>query len=94
SRAEVPPLPDALGEGFPGLAQAYLAAPDTEARIHAIIDNYPVCRLSHAQFPAGQPGLIPGEPELSMRNLFTIAIKVGTDALKSDTGTALFAKIV
>ncbi|WP_272940756.1 XopAD/skwp family type III secretion system effector, partial [Pseudomonas savastanoi] len=94
SRAEVPPLPDALGEAFPRLAQAYLAAPDTEARIHAIIDNYPVCRLSHAQFPAGQPGLIPGEPELSMRNLFTIAIKVGTDALKSDTGTALFAKIV
>ncbi len=94
SRAEVPPLPDALGEAFPSLAQAYLAAPDTEARIHAIIDNYPVCRLSHAQFPAGQPGLIPGEPELSMRNLFTIAIKVGTDALKSDTGTALFAKIV
>nr|WP_238986163.1 XopAD/skwp family type III secretion system effector [Pseudomonas syringae]SPD89488.1 hypothetical protein PSCFBP6110_P200070 [Pseudomonas syringae pv. cerasicola] len=94
SRAEVPQLPDALGEGFPGLAQAYLAAPDTEARIHAIIDNYPVCRLSHAQFPAGQPGLIPEEPELSMRNLFTIAIKVGTDALKSDTGTALFAKIV
>ncbi|WP_460385256.1 XopAD/skwp family type III secretion system effector [Pseudomonas amygdali] len=91
SRAEVP---DALGEAFPRLAQAYLAAPDTEARIHAIIDNYPVCRLSHAQFPAGQPGLIPGEPELSMRNLFTIAIKVGTDALKSDTGTALFAKIV
>ncbi|KWT36120.1 XopAD/skwp family type III secretion system effector, partial [Pseudomonas amygdali] len=94
SRAEVPQLPDALGEAFPRLAQAYLAAPDTEARIHAIIDNYPVCRLSHAQFPAGQPGLIPGEPELSMRNLFTIAIKVGTDALKSDTGTALFAKIV
>ena len=94
SRAEVPPLPDALGEVFPRLAQAYLAAPDPEARIHAIIDNYPVCRLSHAQFPAGQPGLIPGEPELSMRNLFTIAIKVGTDALKSDTGTALFAKIV
>ncbi|UPT37642.1 XopAD/skwp family type III secretion system effector [Pseudomonas amygdali] len=94
SRAEMPPLPDALGEAFPRLAQAYLAAPDTEARIHAIIDNYPVCRLSHAQFPAGQPGLIPGEPELSMRNLFTIAIKVGTDALKSDTGTALFAKIV
>ncbi|SOQ13002.1 XopAD/skwp family type III secretion system effector [Pseudomonas syringae group genomosp. 3] len=94
SRAEVPPLPDGLGEAFPRLAQAYLAAPDTEARIHAIIDNYPVCRLSHAQFPAGQPGLIPGEPELSMRNLFTIAIKVGTDALKSDTGTALFAKIV
>ncbi|WP_082336014.1 XopAD/skwp family type III secretion system effector [Pseudomonas syringae] len=94
SRAEMPQLPDALGEAFPRLAQAYLAAPDTEARIHAIIDNYPVCRLSHAQFPAGQPGLIPGEPELSMRNLFTIAIKVGTDALKSDTGTALFAKIV
>ncbi|PPU85874.1 hypothetical protein, partial [Xanthomonas euvesicatoria] len=37
---------------------------------------------------------VPGEPELTMRNLFTIAIKVGTDALKSDTGTALFAKIV
>lgn len=29
-----------------------------------------------------------------MRNLFTVAIKVGTDALKSDTGTALFSRIV
>ncbi|RWB47002.1 MAG: type III effector protein [Mesorhizobium sp.] len=94
SSADVPQLPDALAEAFPNLAKAYVAAPSAEARIHAILDNYPVCRLSHAQFPAGQPGLIPGEPELTMRNLFTIAIKVGTDALKSDTGTALFAKIV
>ncbi|MFC7520067.1 XopAD/skwp family type III secretion system effector [Xanthomonas populi] len=92
--ADAPHLPDALAEAFPQLAEAYAAAPDAEARIHAILDNYPVCRLSRAQFPKGQPGLIPGEPELSMRNLFTIAIKVGTDALKSDTGTALFAKIV
>ncbi|CCG36593.1 type III secretion system effector protein [Xanthomonas citri pv. mangiferaeindicae LMG 941] len=89
-----PALPEALGEAFPGLAKAYESASGVEARIHAILDNYPVCRLSHAQFPDGQPGLVPGEPELTMRNLFTIAIKVGTDALKSDTGTALFAKIV
>ncbi|CAD7729990.1 hypothetical protein LMG31884_44240 [Xanthomonas hydrangeae] len=89
-----PALPEALAEAFPGLAEAYAAASGVEARIHAILDNYPVCRLSHAQFPDGQPGLIPDEPELTMRNLFTIAIKVGTDALKSDTGTALFAKIV
>ncbi|WP_372381592.1 XopAD/skwp family type III secretion system effector [Xanthomonas sp. NCPPB 1754] len=89
-----PALPDALAEAFPGLAKAYEAASGVDARIHAILDNYPVCRLSHAQFPDGQPGLVPGEPELTMRNLFTIAIKVGTDALKSDTGTALFAKIV
>ncbi|MCC8470714.1 XopAD/skwp family type III secretion system effector, partial [Xanthomonas phaseoli] len=89
-----PALPDAVAEAFPGLAKAYEAASGVEARIHAILDNYPVCRLSHAQFPDGQPGLVPGEPELTMRNLFTIAIKVGTDALKSDTGTALFAKIV
>ncbi|WP_153065008.1 XopAD/skwp family type III secretion system effector [Xanthomonas arboricola] len=89
-----PALPEALAEAFPGLAKAYAAASGVEARIHAILDNYPVCRLSHAQFPDGQPGLVPGEPELTMRNLFTIAIKVGTDALKSDTGTALFAKIV
>ncbi|WP_184328264.1 XopAD/skwp family type III secretion system effector [Rhizobium leguminosarum] len=94
SSADVPQLPDALAEAFPNLAKVYVAAPSAEARIHAILDNYPVCRLSHAQFPAGQPGLIPDEPELTMRNLFTIAIKVGTDALKSDTGTALFAKIV
>ncbi|WP_348649607.1 shikimate kinase, partial [Rhizobium leguminosarum] len=94
SSADVPQLPDALAETFPNLAKAYVAAPSAEARIHAILDNYPVCRLSHAQFPAGQPGLILDEPELTMRNLFTIAIKVGTDALKSDTGTALFAKIV
>ncbi|MBP2449648.1 shikimate kinase/glutaredoxin-related protein [Rhizobium leguminosarum] len=93
-QADVPQLPDALAEAFPNLAKAYVAAPSAEARIHAILDNYPVCRLSHAQFPAGQPGLIPDEPELTMRNLFTIAIKVGTDALKSDTGTELFAKIV
>nr|WP_238135736.1 XopAD/skwp family type III secretion system effector [Xanthomonas fragariae] len=92
--AEAPHLPDALAEAFPTLARAYMAAPDADARLRAILDNYPVCRLSHAQFPEGQPGLIPDEPELSMRNLFTIAIKVGTDALKSDTGTALFAKIV
>ncbi|MEC5079332.1 XopAD/skwp family type III secretion system effector [Xanthomonas oryzae pv. oryzicola] len=89
-----PALPEALAETFAGLAKAYEAASGVEARIHAILDNYPVCRLSHAQFPDGQPGLVPGEPELTMRNLFTIAIKVGTDALKSDTGTALFAKIV
>ncbi|AOY64753.2 type III secretion system effector XopAD [Xanthomonas citri pv. glycines] len=89
-----PALPEALAEAFPGLAKAYESAAGVEARIHAILDNYPVCRLSHAQFPDGQPGLVPGEPELTMRNLFTIAIKVGTDALKSDTGTALFAKIV
>ncbi|WP_083215102.1 XopAD/skwp family type III secretion system effector [Xanthomonas fragariae] len=92
--AETPRLPDALAEAFPTLARAYMAAPDADARLRAILDNYPVCRLSHAQFPEGQPGFIPNEPELSMRNLFTIAIKVGTDALKSDTGTALFAKIV
>ncbi|MBV7280782.1 XopAD/skwp family type III secretion system effector, partial [Xanthomonas vasicola] len=89
-----PALPEALAEAFPGLAKAYEAASGVDARIHAILDNYPVCRLSHAQFPNGQPGLIPGQPELTMRNLFTNAIKVGTDALKSDTGTALFAKIV
>ncbi|MGS0601219.1 XopAD/skwp family type III secretion system effector [Xanthomonas oryzae pv. oryzicola] len=89
-----PALPEALAETFAGLAKAYEAASGVKARIHAILDNYPVCRLSHAQFPDGQPGLVPGEPELTMRNLFTIAIKVGTDALKSDTGTALFAKIV
>ncbi|WP_425513147.1 XopAD/skwp family type III secretion system effector [Xanthomonas fragariae] len=92
--AETPRLPDALAEAFPTLARAYMAAPDADARLRAILDNYPVCLLSHAQFPEGQPGFIPNEPELSMRNLFTIAIKVGTDALKSDTGTALFAKIV
>ncbi|MHC2567679.1 hypothetical protein ACVMH6_000007 [Rhizobium leguminosarum] len=93
SSADVPLLP-ALAEAFPNLAKAYLAAPSAEASIHAILDNYPVCRFSHAQFPAGQPGLIPGEPELTMRNLFTLAIKAGTDAQKSDTDTALFAKIV
>ncbi|WLA02683.1 XopAD/skwp family type III secretion system effector [Xanthomonas translucens] len=92
--SDAPRLPDALAEAFPLLAQAYEAAPGVEARIQAILDNYPVCRLSHVQFPNGQPGLVQDEPELSMRNLFTIAIKVGTDALKSDTGTALFAKIV
>jgi len=92
--SEAPPVPEALAEALPDLAKAYEAASGAQARIHAIVDNYPVCRLSHVQFPDGQPGFIPGEPELTMRNLFTIAIKVGTDALKSDTGTALFAKIV
>ncbi|WP_284274063.1 XopAD/skwp family type III secretion system effector [Bradyrhizobium iriomotense] len=87
-------LSAALAQRFPDLAQAYVQAVDVPARIHAILDNYPVCRLSHERFPDGQPGLVPGEPELTMRNLFTIAIKVGTDALKSDTGTALFSKVI
>ncbi|QUP58051.1 type III secretion system effector protein [Ralstonia nicotianae] len=87
-------MPAALAEHFPQLAAAYERATDTAARIHAILDNYPVCRLSHEQFPNGQPGWIEGEPELTMRNLLTLAIKVGTDALKSDTGTQLFAKVV
>lgn len=84
----------ALADRFPSLAQAYAQAVGTAERIHAILDNYPVCRLSHEQFPDGQPGLVHAEPELTMRNLFTIAIKVGTDALKSDTGTALFTKVI
>lgn len=87
-------LSAALAQRFPELARAYTEAIDTPARIHAILENYPICRLSHERFPDGQPGLVPGEPELTMRNLFTIAIKVGTDALKSDTGTALFSKVI
>ncbi|MEX3683056.1 hypothetical protein AB3X89_39065, partial [Paraburkholderia sp. BR14320] len=91
---QAPPLPSALAQWFPALASAYGQAHDTAGRVHAVLDNYPVCRLSRTAFPGGQPGLVPGEPELSMRNLFTIAIKVGTDALKSDTGTDLFTGVI
>ncbi|UIF88760.1 Type III effector protein (Skwp5) (plasmid) [Cupriavidus necator] len=91
---QAPQLPSALAQGFPALASAYEQADDTAGRVHAVLDNYPVCRLSRTAFPEGQPGLVPGEPELSMRNLFTIAIKVGTDALKSDTGTDLFTSVI
>ncbi|AXV84016.1 type III effector protein (plasmid) [Ralstonia solanacearum] len=87
-------VPAGLAERFPPLAQAYEQAGDTRARIQAILEHYPVCRLSHEQFPGGQPGLVPGAPELTMRNLFTIAIKVGTDSLKSDTGTELFLNVI
>ncbi|WP_429496213.1 XopAD/skwp family type III secretion system effector [Paraburkholderia youngii] len=91
---QAPPLPSALAQSFPALASAYGQVHDTAGRVHALLDNYPVCRLSRTAFPGGQPGLVPGEPELSMRNLFTIAIKVGTDALKSDTGTDLFTGVI
>ncbi|MGF6971960.1 glutaredoxin-related protein [Paraburkholderia sp. JPY465] len=91
---QAPPLAPALAQWFPALASAYGQAHDTAGRVHAVLDNYPVCRLSRTAFPGGQPGLVPGEPELSMRNLFTIAIKVGTDALKSDTGTDLFTGVI
>ncbi|WP_175413688.1 XopAD/skwp family type III secretion system effector [Brenneria rubrifaciens] len=89
-----PAMSDALAQAMPGLAMAYAQATDAPSRIHAVLDNYPVCRLSHEQFPHGQPGLVPGEPELTIRNLFTLAVKVGTDALKSDTGVGLFSKII
>ncbi|MFP4833971.1 XopAD/skwp family type III secretion system effector [Paraburkholderia sp. BR10879] len=91
---QAPQFPSALAQGFPALASAYGQADDTAGRVHAVLDNYPVCRLSRTASPGGQPGLVPGEPELSMRNLFTIAIKVGTDALKSDTGTDLFTGVI
>nr|WP_197325729.1 XopAD/skwp family type III secretion system effector [Ralstonia solanacearum] len=87
-------LPAALAERFPSLAQAYEQAGDTRARLLAILENYPVCRLSHEQFPDGQPGLVRGSAELTMRNLFTVAIKVGTDSLKADTGTELFINVI
>ncbi|WP_247709188.1 hypothetical protein [Ralstonia solanacearum] len=87
-------LPAALAERFPSLAQAYEQAGDTRARILAILEHYPVCRLSHEQFPDGQPGLVRGSAELTMRNLFTVAIKVGTDSLKADTGTKLFFDVI
>lgn len=86
--------PAGLADRFPLLAQAYEQAGDTRARVQAILENYPVCRLSCEQFPEGQPGLVRGSPELTLRNLCTIAIKVGTDALKSDTGTELFSKVI
>ncbi|MBT1537504.1 Type III effector protein (Skwp5) [Ralstonia solanacearum] len=89
-----PPLSAKLARRFGPLAEAWSEAKDTPARIHAILDHYPVCRLSPEQFPKGQPGYVEGEPELTMRNLFTLAVKVGTDALKSDTGTELFASLI
>ncbi|MCV9879064.1 XopAD/skwp family type III secretion system effector [Brenneria izbisi] len=92
--ATAPAISAAVAEANSRLAEAYAKAPDTAGRIHAVLNNYPVCRLSHEQFPDGQPGLVPGEPELTIRNLFTLAVKVGTDALKSDTGTVLFSKIL
>ncbi|WP_055327024.1 XopAD/skwp family type III secretion system effector [Ralstonia solanacearum] len=90
----MPPLSAELARRFGPLAEAWSEAKDTPARIHAILDHYPVCRLSPEQFPKGQPGYVEGEPELTMRNLFTLAVKVGTDALKSDTGTELFASLI
>ncbi len=89
-----PPVSAELAQRFGALAEAWAAATDTSARIHAILDHYPVCRLSHEQFPKGQPGYLEGEPELTIRNLFTLAVKVGTDALKSDTGTDLFSALI
>lgn len=91
----VPPgVPPALAQRFESLDRAYGQAGDTASRLHAVLDHYPVCRLSHEQFPEGQPGWVEGQPELTMRNLFTIAVKVGTDALKSDTGTEFFSRLV
>ncbi|BCN11817.1 XopAD/skwp family type III secretion system effector [Ralstonia pseudosolanacearum] len=90
----VPQLAADVAQRFSPLAEAWSAAADTPARIHAILDHYPVCRLSHEQFPKGQPGYVKGQPELTMRNLFTLAVKVGTDALKSDTGTELFTTLI
>ncbi|MFP3615192.1 hypothetical protein SB778_34620, partial [Paraburkholderia sp. SIMBA_050] len=63
-------------------------------RIAAILDHYPVCRLPASKFPQGQPGYVKGEVELTARNLLTLAVKVGTDALKSNTGTETFMSVM
>jgi hypothetical protein len=93
-RAEPSLLTEALKQRFKPLAKAYERAKDTAGRIEAVLDGYPVCRLSHERFPQGQPGLVPGEPELTLRNLFTLALKAGTDAAKARTETDLLSKVI
>jgi len=88
------PCSRALRRRFKPLVKAYDLAADTAGRIEAILNGYPVCRLSHAQFPQGQPGLIRGDAELTLRNLLTLAIKAGTDALKANTQTNLLIKVI
>jgi len=92
--AATDPVSEKLAARFPELAQAYAGATTPQARVEALLDHYPACRLSHALYPQGQPGFIPGEPELTMRNLFTLAVKTGTDALKSNTGTETFLSAI
>jgi hypothetical protein len=86
--------PDELCERFPQLAKEFGSATTTVERIHAILDNYPVLQLSHKEFPQGQPGWIEGEPDLTVRNVFTMAIKAGTDKQKTNTDTRQFSKLV
>ncbi len=90
--------PAALGEKlqarFPELAERYGRAQTPVDYIEAILDHYPVCRLLASTFPEGRPGYVKGETELTARNLLTLAVKVGTDALKSNTGTETFMSVM
>ena len=83
-----------LQKRFPELAESYGKAHAPVDRIAAILDHYPVCRLPASKFPQGQPGYVKGEVELTARNLLTLAVKVGTDALKSNTGTETFMSVM
>lgn len=100
-------LSEALVERFPPLAQAYRTAADAKGRLSALATLYPKALLPHAetQRPPGQmalpsvpvdsvqSGYVPGAPMDTLRNLLALGVKVGTDAPKAVTQTALFAKV-
>jgi gas vesicle protein len=95
SATEGAPLAEGLASRFGNLALAYRAAATTLERIEAILENYPVCKLHASQFAATrQPGYVPGNPELTMRNLLTMSVKMGTDSIKAYANTTLGMKII
>ncbi|MFC3654633.1 hypothetical protein FZ025_10775 [Xanthomonas hyacinthi] len=79
-------LPAAMHELLPRLATAYEHAGSTRERLQAVVDLYPRRKLE------SRLGYESKDVLLSLHNLLSIGIKVGTDSYKSDTATGIFSK--
>ena len=90
------PLSDSLSNEFKYLAEGYKSANSAEARLRALIDRYPVCRLPSHEFMKDQhgnviqTGRVPEDNVASIRNLVALSLKSGTDAEKTNSKPHMF----
>ena len=78
----VPPADPAFEALFPGLRAELDAQPDPVLRMDTLLQRVP----NHVPMP-GQHWQVPGDAEASLNRLLAMGVKIGTDALKSNTGT-------
>ena len=77
-----PPADPAFERLFPGLRKKLDKEPDPALRMDALLQNVP----NRVPMP-GQHWQVEGDAEASLDRLLAMGTKIGTDALKSNTGT-------